>query len=74
MDQKIRSDILSFLRVLRENNVEVKGPTRKGDVLVFYLNDHVMTEQEVRFLGQADRLTSWDIYEYTKERSERHRF
>ena len=72
VDQKIPSDILSFLRVLRENNVEVTGPTQGGDVLVFYVNDHALTEQEIRHLGQSDRLTSWDIYEYIKTR--RHRF
>jgi hypothetical protein len=70
VNSKIPSDILSFIQVLKANHVEVTGPIRDGDRLVFRVNDHSLTEDELRFLSHENCVTSWDVYAYVKRRAE----
>jgi hypothetical protein len=74
VNSNILSEILSFIQTLKANHVEVTGPTQNGDSLVFRVNEHTLTEDEIRFLGRENRLTNWEIYEYVKRRDERQGF
>jgi hypothetical protein len=68
MNDKVSSDVGSFIQTLRAHRVEVTGPIRNGDCLVFRVNDHSLTEDEIRLLAHENCLTSWDIYDYVKRR------
>jgi hypothetical protein len=71
VNAKIPSDIRAFIQTLKENHVEVTGPTGNSVPLVFRVNEHILTGDEIRFLAHENRLTSWEIYSYVRSRAER---
>jgi hypothetical protein len=51
--------------------MDVTGPTTSNGKLVYHVNGHLLSEEELRGLAQKQLLTSWDILNYTRIRSAR---
>ena len=69
----VGSRIPSFIQTLRDRNLDVSGPIKSGNVHIYEVNGHTLTEDELRVLANNDRLTTWDIYSYVKSRTMRRR-
>jgi hypothetical protein len=69
----VRPNIGSLIQVLRERHLDVTGPTTAGNVPIYLVNGHTLTEDEIQFLAHEDRLTTWGIFSYVKIRAERGR-
>jgi hypothetical protein len=72
MLEEIPSDIKSILRALTFRQMAVSGPERLADKTVYLINGHALTEEELRDLARAQRLTSWEIYNYIRRRAANH--
>ena len=62
------SDIQRILEAMSLRQMEVEGPTVLADKIVYYINGHTLTEDELRSLSQKQLLTSWDILNYARIR------
>ena len=50
--------------------MQVIGPTPKGEELVYRINEHSLTEAEMRTLASENQLTSWGIFNYVRLRDQ----
>jgi len=62
-------DIERIIQALKLHGAEVDGPTEHNEELVYRINEHNLTEHEIRFLAENDRLTTWEIYNYVRNRT-----
>jgi hypothetical protein len=65
------SDIQRILEAMSLHHMEVKGPTIFANTVVYYINGHKLTEDELRSLSLKQLLTSWDILNYARVRRAR---
>jgi hypothetical protein len=68
MRHRTPSDIQRILEAMSLHHMEVAGPTVLADKVVYYINGHKLTEDEIRSLSQKQLLTSWDILNYARAR------
>jgi len=61
-------DIQHILEAMSLHHMEVEGPTVLANRIVYYVNGHTLTEEELRSLSQKQLLTSWDILNYSRVR------
>ena len=69
MPHEVPSDIQQIVQALLINRMEVTGPLMSGANIVYRVNGHRLTEDELRRLSHKDLLTSWHIFNYTRIRS-----
>lgn len=69
MPYDVPADIQQIVQVLLINHMEVNGPATSGAKIVYRVNGHNLTEDELRRLSHKDMLTSWHIFNYTRIRS-----
>ena len=62
------SDIATIIQALKMHGATVDGPTERDGELVYRINEHSLTEHEIRFLADSGRLTTWEIYNYARNR------
>lgn len=68
MSDRIPADIQSIINTLNQRHVEVTGPTARNGEAVYRVNDHTLTETEMRTLAHEDQLTTWAIFDYVRRR------
>jgi hypothetical protein len=61
-------DIQRILEAMSLHHMEVTGPTVVADKIIYYVNGHTLTEDELRSLSQKQLFTSWDILNYARIR------
>jgi hypothetical protein len=66
--QPVPSDIEQIIQALKLQGAEVEGPTEHDEGLVYRINKHTLNEHEIRSLAQTGRLTSWEIFNYVRNR------
>jgi hypothetical protein len=69
MAYEVAFDIQQIVQALSINGMEVTGPALLGVNIVYRVNGHTLSEDELRRLSQKRLLTSWDIFNYTRIRS-----
>jgi hypothetical protein len=55
-------DIEGIIQAPKLHGATVDGPTERDGELVYHINEHSLTEREIRFLADSGRLTTWEIY------------
>lgn len=58
MKENIAVDIRQILEGLNEHQIQVTGPTSKNGESVYRVNEHTLTERDMRRLAHEDRLTT----------------
>jgi hypothetical protein len=71
MLKDIPSDIQRIIRALLIQRIHVTGPTRSDERILYVVNGHALSEDELRTLSQKQLLTSSDILNYTQSRAAR---
>lgn len=71
MKPHVPDDIRSIVQVLQLHSLEVTRPASSGEHVLYHVNGHPFTEEELRNLATKNLLTSWEIFNYTKMRSAR---
>ena len=71
MTRQVPSDIRSIIQALHIHNLQVTGPVGGGEHILYQVNGHALTEDELRDLATKNLLTSWNIFNYAKIRSEK---
>ena len=69
MPHEVPPDIQQIVAALLINHMEVTGPALSGAKIVYRVNGHSLTEDELRRLSHKDLLTSWHIFNYTRIRA-----
>ena len=62
------SHVATIVQALKMHGVAVDGPTEQNGELVYRINEHTLTENEIRSLADRGRLTAWEIYNYARNR------
>jgi hypothetical protein len=62
-------DVATIVQALKMHGATVDGPTEHDGELVYRINEHILTEREIRFLADSGRLTTWEIYNYARNRA-----
>jgi hypothetical protein len=62
------SDVATIVQSLKMHGAAVDGPTEHNGELVYRINEHSLTEDEIRSLADRGRLTAWEIYNYARNR------
>lgn len=70
MAQNVAPDIQRIVATLKQRDMQVTGPTPKDGESVYRVNEHALTESEMRALATDDELTTWGIYSYVKARDQ----
>ena len=60
--------IEQIIRLLRLHRFKVDGPRIRNGESIYRINEHTLTEREIRFLAAARQLTSSHLYEYVSRR------
>lgn len=60
--------IETIIQALKLNGATVDGPTERDGERVYRVNEHSLTEREIHFLTDSGRLTTWEIYNYARNR------
>ena len=68
MIPNVPPDIRQIITALRQRDMQVTGPTAKDGETVYRINEHPLTEAEMRTLAKEEQLTSWGIFAYVKMR------
>ena len=68
MTYEAPDDVQRILEAMTLHHMEVEGPTVLPDKVVYQINGHTLTEDEIRSLSQRQLLTSWDILNYARIR------
>ena len=71
MTPHVPDDIRSIVQALRIHHMQVTGPVSSDEHVLYHVNGHALTEDELRKLATKNPLTSWDILNYTKIRAEK---
>jgi hypothetical protein len=61
-------DVATIVQALKIHGATVDGPTEREGELVYRINGHSLTENEIRSLADRGRLTAWEIYNYARNR------
>jgi hypothetical protein len=61
-------DVATIVKALKMHGATVDEPTERDGELVYRINDHSLTEHEIRSLADSGRLTAWEIYNYAQNR------
>jgi hypothetical protein len=69
MTSHVPDDIRSIVQTFQIHNLQVTGPVGSGEHVVYHVNGHAVTENELRELATKNLLTSWEVFHYTKVRS-----
>lgn len=70
MNRHVESDILRIINAMRRHDMQVTGPTVKDGESVYRINEHSLTEKEMRTLATENQLTTWGIFNYVKVRDQ----
>jgi hypothetical protein len=70
MSQNVPPDIQRIIAALKQRDMQVTGPTSQNGESVYRINEHALTENEIRTLAVEDELTTWGIYSYVKMRDQ----
>jgi hypothetical protein len=62
-------DVATIVQALKMHGAAVDGPTECDGELVYRINEHSLTEHEIRSLADSGRLTTWEIYNYARNRT-----
>lgn len=73
MAQNVAPDIERIIIALKYRQMQVTGPSTQNGDSVYRINEHALTETEMRTLASENKLTSWGIFTYVKERDRRTR-
>jgi hypothetical protein len=73
MIPKVPPDLQQIISALKQRDMQVTGPTAKDGETVYRINEHSLTETEMRKLASDNQLTTWGIFSYVKERDRRKR-
>ena len=69
MNHEVAFDVHQIIRALQLHHMQVTGPVSSGERILYHVNGHVLTEDELRDLSSKNQLSSWDIFNYAKIRS-----
>jgi hypothetical protein len=61
-------DVATIVEALKMHGATVDGPTERDGELVYRINEHRLTENEIRSLADSGRLTAWEIHNYARNR------
>jgi len=61
-------DVATIVEALKMHGAAVDGPIERDGELVYRINEHSLTENEIRSLADSGRLTAWEIYNYARNR------
>ena len=61
-------DVATIVKALKMRGATVDGPAERDGELAYRINDHSLTEHEIRSLADSGRLTAWEIYNYARNR------
>ncbi|HWF38253.1 MAG TPA: hypothetical protein VG322_07030 [Candidatus Acidoferrales bacterium] len=70
MNQNMPPDIQRIIAALKQRDMQVTGPIPTNGESVYRINEHALTEGEIRTLAVEDQLTTWGIYSYVKTRDQ----
>lgn len=70
MTKSIPPDIQRIVEALRQRQMQVTGPMFKDGESVYRVNQHSVTEAELRMLANEDQLTTWGIFSYVRRRDQ----
>lgn len=63
-------DIQQIINHAKQCEMHVTGPSTKDGESVYRINEHALTEAEMRKLATENLLTTWGIYNYVKVRGQ----
>ena len=69
MLKEVPADIQRIIRALLIQRLDITGPTRFAGRMLYFVNGHALSEDELRALSQKKLLTSSDILNYTRSRA-----
>ena len=69
MAQRVQSDTERIIQALKLHGAQVGGPMDENGETCYLINNHRLNEHEIRFLAENQRLTTWDIYEFARNRT-----
>ena len=69
MAQQVQSDTERIIQALRLYGAQVDGPTDENGELCYLINNYHLNEHEIHFLAENQRLTTWEIYNYVRNRT-----
>lgn len=61
--------VATIVQALKMNGATIDGPAERDGELVYRINEHNLSEHEIRFLADNSRLTTWEIYNYARNRA-----
>jgi hypothetical protein len=64
----VSRDVATIVQTLKMRGAAVNGPSERDGELVYRINEHSLTENEILFLADGGRLTAWEIYNYARNR------
>jgi hypothetical protein len=68
MLKEVPTDIQRIIRALLIQRMDVTGPTISDGRVLYFVNGHALSEDELRALSQKQLLTSWGVLSYTRSR------
>ena len=63
-------DIQRIIDHLKECQMHVTEPTIEDGEAVYRINEHALTEREIRKLAAENLLTTWGIFSYVRVRDQ----
>jgi hypothetical protein len=60
------NDIQLIVEALRQRQIQVTGPERKGEESVYRVNEHTLMETELRTLATEDQATACEVFTTSK--------
>lgn len=70
MIPNIPPDIQLIINALRQRDIQVTGPTARDDEAIYRINEHTLTETEIRTLANNHQLSTWGIFSYVRVRDQ----
>lgn len=70
MIPNVPPDIQRIVSALKQRDMQVTGPTAQDEETVYRINEHPLTETEMRKLASDEQLTTWGIFSYIKVRDQ----
>ena len=71
MPGKVPGGIQTIIETLEARSIKVIRPTTKEGEPVYLINDHQLTERELRILAEQGELTSWGIFNFVRFRDQK---
>jgi len=70
MKDEASPNIQQIVEALTQRQIQITGPTKKGGESVYRVNEHTLTETELRTVANEGQLTSWTIFNYVRLRDQ----